>query len=140
MLRNSDGWVLPLYFSPTSGLNVRWDGYCSKGWATHLVRQAARAFRCWAVRSGPRPPIRLVACIAPALDGGSSVFMSSFPENLALVAVGPWVGRRYGNVITSVITTDRHPRWLAWRRRVHRGRSTFGPSTASMRWFDGASA
>ena len=66
--------------------------------------------------------------------------MGSFPKNLALVAVGPWVGRRYGNVITSVITTDRHPRWLAWRRRVHRGCSTPGPSTAGMRWFDGAPA
>ena len=55
------------------------------------------------VHSGPRPPIRLVACIAPALDGGSSVFMGSLPENLALVAVGPWVGRRYEDVITSVV-------------------------------------
>ena len=66
--------------------------------------------------------------------------MSSFPKDLALVAEGPRVGRRYGDVITSVITTDRHPRWLAWRRRVHRGRSTSGPSTAGMRWFDGAPA
>ena len=81
-----------------------------------------------------------MACIAPALDGGSSVFMGLLPKNLALVAVGPWVGRRYGNVNTSVITTDQHQRWLAWRRRVHRGRSTPGPSTAGMRWFDEASA
>ena len=66
--------------------------------------------------------------------------MSSLPKNLALVVVGPWVGRCYGNIITSVIATDRHPWWLAWRRRVHRARSTPGPSTASMRRFDGAPA
>ena len=66
--------------------------------------------------------------------------MGSLPKNLALVAVGPWVGLRYGDVITSVITTDRHPWWLARRRRVHRGRSAPGPSTAGVRWLDGASA
>ena len=53
------------------------------------------------VRSGPRPFVRLVARIAPVLDGGSSVFMGSFPKNLALVVVGPRVGRCYGDVITS---------------------------------------
>ena len=92
------------------------------------------------VHSGSRPLVQLVARIAPALDSGSSIFMGSFSKNLALVAVGTWVGRRYGNIITSVITTDRHPRWLAWRRRVHRGRRTSGPSTTGMRWFDGAPA
>ena len=92
------------------------------------------------VHSESRPLVRLVACITSALDSGSSIFVGSFSKNLALVAVGPWFGRRYGNIITSVIATDRHPRWLAWRRRVHRGRSTPGPSTAGMWWFDGAPA
>ena len=73
-----------------------------------------------------------MACITLALDGGSSIFVGSFPKNLALVAVGPWVRRCYGNVITSVIATDRHPRWLARRRRVHHGRSTPGPSTTRL--------
>ena len=49
-----------------------------------------------------RPLVRLAAHFAPAVDGGSSVFMSSFPKDLALVAEGPRVGRRYGDVITSV--------------------------------------
>ena len=92
------------------------------------------------VHSGSRLLVRLVACITPALNSGPSIFVSSFLKNLALVAVGPWVGRRYGNVITSVIATDRHPRWLASRRRVHRGRSTPGPPTANMWWLDGAPA
>ena len=80
------------------------------------------------------------ARVTPALDGGSSVFMGSLPKNLALVALGPWVGRRYGNVITSVIMTDRHPRWLGWRRGVHRGRIASGPASTGMRWLDGATA
>ena len=76
----------------------------------------------------------------PALDGGSSDFMNSLPKNVALVAVGSRVGRRYGDIITSVVATDRHPRWPVWRRRVHRGRIASGPSTARMRWLDGATA
>ena len=92
------------------------------------------------VHSGSRPLIRLVACIAPTLDGGSSIFMGSFSKNLALVAVGPWVRRRYGNVITSIVTTDRHRRQLARGRRVHCGCNSPGPSTAGMWWLDGAPA
>ena len=57
------------------------------------------------VHSGSRPFVRLVACIVLAFDSGSSIFMGSFSKNLALVAVGPWVGQRYGNIITSVIAS-----------------------------------
>ena len=81
-----------------------------------------------------------MAFFAPALDGGSSVFVSSLSKNLTLVAVGPRIGRRYGDIITSVVATDRHPRWLVWRRGVHRGRIASGPASAGMRWPDGASA
>ena len=81
-----------------------------------------------------------MARFASALDGGSSVFMGSFSKNLALVAVGPWVGRRYENVITSVIMTDQHRRQLPRGRRVHCGCSSTGPSTAGMWWLDGAPA
>jgi hypothetical protein len=81
-----------------------------------------------------------MADVAPPLDSGPSVFMGSFSQNLALIAVGPWVGRRYGDVITSVVPLDQHSRKLAWRRRVHRGCNTSGPHTTGMRWLDGASA
>ena len=64
--------------------------------------------------------------------------MSSLPKNLTLVAVGPRIEQRYGDIIRSVIATDRHPRWLAWRRRVHHGHSTPGPSIAGVWWLDGA--
>ena len=63
--------------------------------------------------------------------------MSLFSKNLALVAVGPRVRRRYRDVITSIVTTGRRPQWLA-RRRVHRGRSSPGPPSASMWWLGGA--
>ena len=90
------------------------------------------------VHSGSCPLVRLVARFAPAVDGGLSVFVSSFPKNLALVAVGPRVGRRYRDVITSVVMTSRHPRRLAWRRGVHRGRIASGPASSGMQWLDGA--
>src|SRR4051812_10672668 len=64
--------------------------------------------------------------------------MDSLPKNLALIAVGPWVGRRYGNVITSVVTTDRHRWQLARGRRVHCSCGSPSPSTAGMWWLDGA--
>ena len=60
------------------------------------------------------------------------------PVLLALVVEGPWIGRRYGDVITSVTATGRHPWRLVRRRRVHRGRSSPGPPSASMWWLGGA--
>ena len=66
--------------------------------------------------------------------------MNSLPKNLALIAVGSWVGRRYGDIITSIVATDRHPRWPVWRRGVHRGRIASGPTSAGMRWLNGATA
>ena len=92
------------------------------------------------VHNGSRTLVRLVACIMPALDSCSSIFVSSFSKNLALVAVGPRVGRRYRDVITNIVMTIRRPRRLARRRRVHRDRSTPGPPNASMWWLDGAPA
>ena len=76
----------------------------------------------------------------PARDGGSSVFMNSLPKNLALVAVRSRVGRCYGDIIMSVLATDRHPRWPVWRRGVHRGRIASSPSTAGVRWPDRVTA
>ena len=90
------------------------------------------------VHNGSRPLVRLAARFAPALDGGSSVLVSSFWKDLSLVAEGPRVGRRYGDVIPSIVTTGRRPRRLARRRRVHRGRSSPGPPSASMWWLGGA--
>ena len=81
-----------------------------------------------------------MARLPSLFDGSSSVFVGSLPKKLAVVAVGPWVGRRYGDVITSIITSDWHPRQLAWGKRVRRGCSTSGPSTAGMRWLEGVSA
>ena len=74
------------------------------------------------------------------LDGGSSVFMSLLPKNFTLIAVGSRVRRCYGNIIMSVVATDRHPRWPVWGRGVHHGRITSGPTSAGMRWLDGATA
>ena len=76
----------------------------------------------------------------PALNSGSSIFVSSFSKNLALVAVGPRVRRRYRDVIKNVVMTGRHPWWLARRRRVHRDRSTPGPPGVGMWWLGGAPA
>ena len=58
---------------------------------------------------------------APALDSGLSVFMFSFPKDMALVTVGPWVGRRYGDFVARNIATGWRPRYRARRRRVHHG-------------------
>ena len=66
--------------------------------------------------------------------------MSSLPKNLTLVAVGSRVERRNGDIITSIVVTDRHPWWLVWRRGVHHGRSTPDPSTTGMRRLNGALA
>ena len=66
--------------------------------------------------------------------------MGSLPKNLALVAVGSWVERQYGDIITSIVAMDRHPRWSGWRRGVHHGRIASGPASAGMRWLDGATA
>ena len=111
-----------------------------EGRITHLVGSSTVASRCWVVRSRPFPPVRLVARVTPALDGGSSIVISLLPKNLTLVAVGSRVGRCYEDIITSVVAMDRHPRWPVWRRGVHRGRIATGPSSAGMRWLDGAMA
>ena len=66
--------------------------------------------------------------------------MNSLPKNLALVVVRSRVGRSYGDIITSVVTTDRHLWWLGWGRGVHCGRIASGPASAGMRWLDGATA
>src|SRR4051812_37602655 len=71
--------------------------------------------------------------------------MSSLLKNLTLVAVGLWVGRRYGDVIARDVPTSRHPRYRARRRRMHHGRGVAGPpatgawdsigaSTRGLRW------
>ena len=69
---------------------------------------------------------------APALDSGSSIFMFSFPKDLALVTVSPRVGRRYGDFIARNIATGWRSQYRARRRRVHRGRGAAGfPATGA---------
>ena len=86
-----------------------------------------------------------MARFAPTLDGGSSVFVSSFPKDLALVAEGPRVGRRYGDFVARNIATGWRPRYRARRRRLHRGRGaasfpatsawdSVGASTQGLHW------
>ena len=52
--------------------------------------------------------------------------MGSFPKNLALVTVGPRVGRCYGDFVARNVVTGWRPRYRARRRRVHRGRGAGG--------------
>ena len=66
--------------------------------------------------------------------------MNPLPKDLTLIAVGSRVGRRDGDIITSVIATDRRPGWLGWRRGVHHGRIATGTASAGMRWPGGATA
>src|SRR3954468_644793 len=49
--------------------------------------------------------------------------MFPIPKDLALVLVGPWVGRSYGDFVARNVATGRCPWCRARRRRVHRGRS-----------------
>ena len=72
----------------------------------------------------------MVARSAPRLDSVPSVFMFSFPKDLALVTVGPRVGRCYGDFVARNVATGWRPRYRARRRRVHRGRGAAGfPAT-----------
>ena len=58
--------------------------------------------------------------------------MFSFSKDLALVTVGPRVGRCYGDFIARNVATGWHPRDRARRRRVHRGRGAAGfPATGA---------
>ena len=81
-----------------------------------------------------------MARVTSVLDGSSSVLMNPLPKDLTLIMVGSQVGRCYGDIITSVIATDRRTRWLVQRRGVHRGRIASGPAFAGVRWLDGATA
>src|SRR6187399_2157358 len=60
--------------------------------------------------------------------------MSSLLKNLMLVAVGPWVGRRYEDGVTRDVSTSRHMRYRARRRRMHRGHGAAGPP-ATDAWY-----
>src|SRR4051812_48363372 len=58
--------------------------------------------------------------------------MFSFPKDLALVTVGPRVGRQYGDFVARDITTGWRPWRRAMRGRVHRGRGAAGsPATGA---------
>ena len=58
--------------------------------------------------------------------------MFSFPKNLALVIVGPRVGRCYGDFVARNVATGWRPWYRARRRRVHRGRGAAGfPATGA---------
>ena len=58
--------------------------------------------------------------------------MFSFLKDLALVTVGPRVGRHYGDFVARNIATGWRPRYRARRRRVHRGRGAAGfPATGA---------
>ncbi len=58
--------------------------------------------------------------------------MFSFLKDLALVTVGPRVGRRYGDFIARNVAMGWYPRYRARRRRVHRGHGAASfPATGS---------
>ena len=59
--------------------------------------------------------------------------MGSFPKNLALVTVGPWVGRCYGDLVAHNVATGCRPRYRERKRRVHRGRGAAGFSATGPR-------
>ena len=62
--------------------------------ATYRVRQIAWFPWRMHVNRGPSALVGLTSRFSSALDAGSSVFLLSFMENLALVATSPWVRRR----------------------------------------------
>ena len=55
--------------------------------------------------------------------------MNPLLKDLILIVVGSRVGRRDGDIVSSVVATNRCPGWPGWRRGVHRG--YIGSSTVS---------
>ena len=66
--------------------------------------------------------------------------MSPLLKDLALIAVGPRVGRCDGDIITSIATMGRRPGRSGRRRGVHRGCIASSMVSAGMRWPGGAMA
>ena len=56
--------------------------------------------------------------------------MFSFPKDLALVTVGPRVGRSYGDLVARDVAMGWRPRYRAWKRRMHRSHGAPGPPAA----------
>src|SRR4051812_31670827 len=81
-----------------------------------------------------------MARLPSSLDGGSSVFLSSLPKDLPLVADGSRVGRRRRNVVAGVGPVSQRLLSRPRGRRVHRGRGIPGPPTVGTRRLDRTSA
>ena len=67
--------------------------------ATYRVRQIAWSPWRMHVNRWPSALVGLTSRFSSALDAGSSVFLLSFMENLALVATSSWVRRRGGAAV-----------------------------------------
>ena len=67
--------------------------------ATYRVWQIAWFPWRMHVNRGPNVLVGLTSRFSSALDAGSSVFLLSFMENLALVAASLWVRRRGGAAV-----------------------------------------
>ena len=60
--------------------------------------------------------------------------MNQLSKDSTLIAVGSQVARRDGDIITSVVATDRRPGWPGRRRGVHRGCIASSSVSTGMRW------
>ena len=91
--------------------------------ATYRVRQVAWFPWRMHINSGPSALVRLTPRFSSTLDASASVFMSSFLENLALIAASSRVRRR-GGVGVEVGPAS----WRSWpsRRGVHGGGTPSG--------------
>ena len=67
--------------------------------ATYRIRQIAWFPWRMHVNRGPSALVGLTSRFSSALDVGSSIFLLSFMENLALVATSSWVRRRGGAAV-----------------------------------------
>ena len=90
---------------------------------TYRVRQIAWFPWRMHVNRGPSALVELTPRFSSALDAGSSVFLLSFMENLALVATSSWVRRRGGAAVRVDPASRRS--WPSWWR-VHGSRASLG--------------
>ena len=98
--------------------------------ATHRVRQVAWFPWRMHIDSGPSMLVRLTPRFSSTLDASTSVFLSSFLENLALIAASLWVRRR-GGVGVEVSPASRRS-WPSGRG-VHGGGTPTGLVATGLR-------